>query len=63
VSENTTPSPLTVFASYEDMRCPAGIGWKTKTPMSSTLVFGFPLEAVMDFDKIYRHSIEWLLSD
>jgi len=45
------------MAMYEDMRCSAGIGWQNKT-----LVYGFPLEAVMDFEKIYRHSIEWLLN-
>ena len=44
------------MASYEDMRCPAGVGYKT-----STLVYSFPLEAVQSFDKIYRHAIEWLL--
>ena len=44
------------FANYRDMRCPAAIA----TP--STLVFGFPLEAAQDFDKLYRLSIEWLLN-
>ena len=29
--------------------------------MSKTLVYGFPLEAVQDFEKIYKHSIEWLI--
>jgi hypothetical protein len=43
------------MATYEDMRVPAAVGYNHQT-----LVFGFPLEAVMDFDKIYRHSIEWL---
>ena len=43
------------MATYEDMRVPAAVGYNHRT-----LVFGFPLEAVMDFDKIYRHSIEWL---
>ena len=41
---------------YEDMRCSAAIG----VPQRS-LVYAFPLEAIMDFDKIYRHSIQWLL--
>jgi len=51
------------MASYEDMRCGAAIGYLSSTPshLSGTLVYGFPLEAVMDFDKIYRHSVEWLL--
>ena len=44
------------MATYEDMRCPAAVGYEHKT-----LVYGFPLEAVMDFDKIYKHAIEWLL--
>ena len=44
------------MATYEDMRVPAAVGYNHQT-----LVFGFPLEAVMDFDKIYRHSIEFLL--
>lgn len=44
------------MATYEDMRCPAAIGLR-----NTTLVFGFPLEAAQDFDKIYRHAIEWLL--
>ena len=44
------------MATYEDMRCTAAVGFEHKT-----LVFGFPLEAVMDFEKIYRHSVEWLL--
>lgn len=44
------------MATYEDMRVPAAVGYDHQT-----LVFGFPLEAVMDFDKIYRHSIEFLL--
>ena len=43
------------YASYEDMRCPA----HDSSP--NTLVYGFPLESVIDFDKIYRQSIEFLL--
>ena len=45
-----------VIATYEDMRCPAAIGVEGKT-----IVYGFPLEAVIEFDRIYRHSVEWLL--
>ena len=45
------------MATYEDMRCPAAIGYKYQT-----LVFGFPLEAVQDFEPVYRHAIEWLLT-
>lgn len=44
------------IATYEDMRCPAAVGYEHKT-----LLYGFPLESVQEFDKIYRHSIEWLL--
>ena len=43
------------MAEYQDMRCPAAVGWQNKT-----LVYGFPLEAVQDFEKIYKHAIEWL---
>ena len=45
------------MATYEDMRCTAGVG-----SQHATLVYGFPLEAVQDFEKIYRHSIEWLFN-
>lgn len=44
------------LARYSDMRCPAAVGVPQKS-----LVYGFPLEAVMDFDKIYKNSVEWLL--
>ena len=44
------------MATYEDLRCAAAVGYKHQT-----LVYGFPLEAVKDFEKICRHSIEWLL--
>ncbi len=47
-----------VMATYRDMRCPAAVGFKG--PKNKTLVFGFPLEAVTDFDKIYTSSIQWL---
>ena len=43
------------MATYEDMRCTAGVGTE------HTLVYGFPLEACTDFDKIYKQSIQWLL--
>lgn len=45
------------MATYEDMRVPAAVG------STSSLVFGFPLEAAVDFERIYRHSIEWLLKE
>ena len=44
----------TAWATYEDLRCPAAVG------TDKTLVFGYPLEATIDFDKIYKHAIEWL---
>lgn len=43
------------WASYEDMRVPAAVGYDHKT-----LVFGFPLEAVTDFEKLYKNAIEWI---
>lgn len=54
------------MATYEDMRCTAAVGYLSpgnndQSPLVKTLVYGFPLEAVMDFDKIYKHAIEWLL--
>ena len=51
-----TDTEAVKMATYEDMRCTAAIGQPGRT-----LVYAFPLEAVMDFDKIYRHSVEWLL--
>lgn len=55
------------MATYQDMRCPAAVGYKAPSTDSvmqhpTTLVYGFPLEAIQDFDKIYRNSMEWLLS-
>ena len=44
------------LATYEDMRCTAGVA-----AGHHSLVYGFPLEAVQDFEKIYKHAIEWLL--
>lgn len=54
------------MATYEDMRCTAGVGWQAvleghTEATSRTLVYGFPLEACTDFDKIYKQSIEWIL--
>ena len=46
------------MGEYTDMRCGAAVGWNKQT-----LVWGFPLEACNDFDKIYRHSVNWLLED
>lgn len=47
-----------VIATYRDGRFPAAVGWNEKT-----LVFGFPLEACTDFEKIYRHAIGWLTNN
>ena len=56
------------MATYEDMRCTAAVGWQAVTnesqaPTAKTLVFGFPLEAVLNFEKMYRNAVEWLLQD
>ena len=48
-----------VMATYEDMRCPAAVG--NNNPEAKTLVYGFPLEAIQDFDKIYQHAVKWLI--
>ena len=66
--EAIRPVDAQVMATYEDMRCTAGVGYKSQItndksqiPMFSTLVYAFPLETVFDFDKIYKQSIDWLL--
>ena len=46
------------IATYEDMRVPAAVG----TPKKS-IVFGFPLEAVRAYEKLYQQSIEWILNN
>lgn len=46
------------MAKYMDMRCTAAVGVPNRS-----LVYGFPLEAVTDFEKIYRHSVEWLFRE
>ncbi len=46
------------IATYEDMRVPAAIG----TPKKS-IVFGFPIEAVRAYEKLYQQSIEWILNN
>ena len=48
-----------VMATYEHMRCCAAVGYQS--PTTKTLVYGFPLEAIQDFDKIYRHAVKWLM--
>ena len=53
IATDTTAVPM---ATYEDMRCTAAVG------APNTLAYGFPLETCLDFGKIYRHAIEWLLS-
>lgn len=49
--ENAIP-----MAIYTDMHCSAAIGVPHKS-----LVYGFPLECITDFDKILKQSIEWIL--
>ena len=46
------------IATYEDMRVPAAIGMPKKS-----IVFGFPLEAVRAYEKLYQQSIEWILNN
>lgn len=43
------------WAKYEDMRCCAAVG------TDKSLVFGFPLEAIREFDTLYRQAVEWLM--
>ena len=56
--EGLMPTDTTAvrLATYEDMRCPAAVGYNRKTA-----VFGFPLETVTEYDRIYRHYVKWLL--
>ena len=49
------------MATYEDMRCPAAVGYTHPSSGAKTLVYGFPLEALTDFGKLYRSSVTWLL--
>ena len=53
------------WATYEDMRVPAAVaflpGGTSASENRRTLVFGFPIEAALDFDQLYRRSIHWLL--
>jgi len=49
-------------ALYMDMRCGAAVGYTNAQGERTTLLYGFPLEAVRNFESIYKHSIEWLLA-
>ena len=49
------------MAEYRDMRCTAAVGYTHPQSGAKTLVFGFPLEAVINFETLYRFSIDWLL--
>ena len=49
------------MAEYQDMRCGAAVGYSSADGKNKTLVYGFPLEAVRNFEKIYKQSVEWLL--
>lgn len=44
-----------------DSKAAVAVKEKPNGPTSKTIVYGFPLEAIMEFDKIYRHSVEWLV--
>ena len=51
-------------AEYTDMRCPAAIGYASDSAAvaSRTLVFGFPIETAVEFDKLYRRSISFMMN-
>ena len=49
-------------ATYQDMRCGAAVGFTNTKGVHTTLVYGFPLEAVRNFESLYKHSMEWLLN-
>ena len=53
-AEGLKAEQATVWATYLDMRVPAAVA------TSSTLVFGFPLETVTDFEQLYKNAIKWL---
>ena len=53
----------TRIAEYQDMRCPAAVGWHSADHTGRTLVWGFPLEAAVHFEYVYRRSVEWLLQN
>lgn len=63
--EGLKPEDGSIWATYLDMRVPAAVGYKPDDTQSSvyphTLIFGFPIEAALNFDKLYRRAIEWLL--
>ncbi len=48
------------IARYSDTHTPAGIVWRNPSG-TQTIVFGFPLEALTDFNALYTYSIEQLL--
>ena len=50
------------MAEYLDMRCGAAVGYTNANSVPATLVYGFPLEAVRNFESLYKHSVEWLLN-
>ena len=56
-AEGLKAEAATVWATYLDMRVPAAVA------SPNTLVFGFPLETVTDFDNLYRKSIEFMLQN
>ena len=49
-------------AEYMDMRCSAAVGYKPFLGAPTTLLYGFPLEAVRNFESLYKYSVEWLLA-
>jgi hypothetical protein len=50
------------MAEYLDMRCGAAVGFTNTDNKHISLVYGFPLEAVRNFESLYKYSIEWLIN-
>ena len=69
--ESLTPEEGSVrLMDYMDARCCGAVGWVAPDSIvepeakrrTKTLVYGFPLEAVEQFDDLYRHSVKWLIT-
>lgn len=58
-SENGLPAIIGYRSSFSDSDLSAQ---RSFSPKGDLLIFGFPLESCEDFEKVYKQSIEWLLS-